>query len=296
MVKKRHLVVATASAATFVLLLRRIQSLLLYHPRRYTWEDKKMKNEFTGALKAKNFVMSKVKYAQTEGGAKSENAFLISPKEPTRLWILYGGNAMLALDYSSFLVDVISSTDQSKNAFLLMDFPGYGNSSGSITPSNTLEESKEALKATEEHLNRSLEINGFGHSLGCAAILQLAATRPLNNVILSAPFLSIADMGVAIFPFLKVLPRYMLNILIRHNWDNAQALPLALSQQEAVSGGSFHIVHGKHDSIVPFDHGKQLAAKSPKIVFHPSISDHNDILTREVDLYARLLEGKQAKI
>eukprot|EP00397_Hematodinium_sp_SG-2012_P043664 GEMP01048589.1.p1 GENE.GEMP01048589.1~~GEMP01048589.1.p1 ORF type:complete len:294 (+),score=48.38 GEMP01048589.1:101-982(+) len=293
MVMKRHVLFATASAAASFWFIRRIQTKMLYHPRPYSHEYNGLQDSMRISLQRFKFHFDEISFQTPKSEQKPDRAFVFAPKKPTRLWILYGGNAMLGLDFSDLLLHSISTMDQSDNAFLLMDFPGFGHSELSTTPGNTLNNSLAALKAVEEKFG-PLEVNGFGHSLGCAAILQLAAEVPLKNVVLSAPFLSIADMALSVFPFLKVMPRFSLLPLVQHNWDNAHNLPIALSKQD--SSGTLTIVHGENDEIVPFAHGEQLASMSPRITFHRSTAGHNDILGREIDLFAQLFQGKSSKL
>merc|ERR1719449_149700 len=96
----------------------------------------------------------------------------------TRLWMLHGGNGMLALDFFFSLPLLGRITKSEHIAILFMDFPGYGFSSAPTTPENTLTSYRAAIEAVRSEFGSNIEINGFGHSLGCAAILQIASEVP----------------------------------------------------------------------------------------------------------------------
>jgi uncharacterized protein len=59
----------------------------------------------------------------------------------------------------------------------------------------------------------------FGRSLGSAVAVQLAAARPVDGVILIAPFDSLVAMGRHYYPFLPVA------WMLRHRFDSAAVAP-----------------------------------------------------------------------
>ncbi|CAD7966793.1 unnamed protein product [Amoebophrya sp. A120] len=133
-----------------------------------------------------------------------------------QVWLVYGGNGMVALewlssaiqwtsrtsderakkDYSDLLPDL--ATPRQKPAFIFADYPGYG--STYVEPEKEKEIDPEALhkpnrdniyQSTVEILNRfeqlveerdpepvaQLQFNGLGHSIGCAALLDYLAKQ-----------------------------------------------------------------------------------------------------------------------
>jgi len=207
----RAQIITAASLATLLLILRNLQPLILYFPRQYAdtsygenYEDTRKRTKQLLATKYPEYELRTIKY-YPEGG-DDETTFLMAPKDKnatTRVWMLHGGNAMVALDFLSpfgffdeFKANLGKEITPHNIAILFMDFPGYGFSSAVTTPENTLISSKAAIEAVRKEFGPKIEINGLGHSLGCAAILQLAAEVPLKNIILSAPFTSFADMFV----------------------------------------------------------------------------------------------------
>jgi len=300
----RAQIITAASLATLLLVIRNIQPLILYFPRQYAdssygGDYEKTRKTETQKLANDNYELRTIKY-YPEGG-DDETAFLMAPKgqKPTRVWMLHGGNAMVALDFFDEFKANLGEITPHNIAILFMDFPGYGFSSAVTTPENTLISSKAAIEAVRKEFGPEIEIDGLGHSLGCAAILQLAAEVPLKNIILSAPFTSFADMFAEFIPVFKILPSFLLSPLILHRWDNLAAVSKALKQQESFKDGptTFNIVHGKADGLIPYTHGEKLRDVAPdKITLTPVYQGggHNDILKKKSDLYIELMiNGKK---
>jgi pimeloyl-ACP methyl ester carboxylesterase len=96
------------------------------------------------------------------------------------IWLFFGGNAGLAQDWVGLVHQYRSASDSAPCHFLLVDYPGYGANEGSPAPQSLLRGARAALDAlaaaralppTAVHARTHV----VGHSLGCAAALQLAA-------------------------------------------------------------------------------------------------------------------------
>ena len=143
---------------------------------------------------------------------------------------------------------------------LLVEYPGYGRSSG--TPS------QKSITATfvaayDTLLSRKdvdpSRIILFGRSLGGGAICALARHKPSAGLILMSTFTSVQSMAAKF-----LAPKF----LIRDPFNNLQV----------IQGyrGPVLVIHGRHDSIIPFAHGANLhrAAKNSKLITYAS--GHND--------------------
>ncbi|MCA1764735.1 MAG: hypothetical protein LC633_00515 [Desulfobulbaceae bacterium] len=86
-------------------------------------------------------------------GQGRQAAFYLPPagdpgQVPGRLWLMFGGNASLALDWLGLIKDF----PDPEAAFLLVDYPGYGRSEGRPGPAAILESAETALLALAAHL------------------------------------------------------------------------------------------------------------------------------------------------
>lgn len=100
-----------------------------------------------------------------------------------------------------------------------------------------------------------------GRSLGAGVAAQLAARRLPAAVILESPFLSITELarGYLIPPF-----------LVRHPFRTDRVLPPL-----AAAGLAVLILSSRDDEIIPFSHGRRLAAMMPSAGFVPFTGSHN---------------------
>ncbi len=151
---------------------------------------------------------------------------------------------MLAYDWLSFLIDITENTEAQKSAFLLIDYPGYGKNLPTRQPASeaeVLQNSEAAILAALKEVPGIKWISLMGHSLGSAAALQVAAYEgkivnitlkhlknykaifsehdfmsgfspgisiPIRRIVLSAPFLSVAEAGRAL-----ILPGRSMTVL-----------------------------------------------------------------------------------
>merc|ERR1719487_2086596 len=95
--------------------------------------------EFSRWLERHSYSLETVLY-QCQG-SQQHRALLVQPKAGSKgdvavLWVMFGGNAMLAADWFFFIERlVLLQGTRSPVAFLLVDYPGYGFNPGSPTPS-----------------------------------------------------------------------------------------------------------------------------------------------------------------
>ena len=143
---------------------------------------------------------------------------------------------------------------------LLVEYPGYGRSSG--TPSQRTITA--ALKAAYDELTARKEVDPskiilYGRSLGGGAVCALAAERPAAAMILTSTFIGIRAMAV----------KYLVpGFLIRDPFDNLTAVQNF--------PGPLLIVHGRHDEIIPFRHAEILHNTAKRSYLVTYDCGHND--------------------
>lgn len=259
----RVLRIVAASAVILIALVTGCQSRLIYFPRPYAPSDSTHWQWKTGG----RFI----DYPTSQG---RQRAFLQGNlKDPRNLWIVCGGNGSLALDWANW----IAEHGPKEDAWLLVDFPGYGESEGTPSPSRIRENLKTAIPLASKELGWPASpdpkrLRFFGHSLGCAACLLAASDFHIQRGVLIAPFTSTMEMSRAV----TGLP---LGFLVWHRFDNAARL----DELDARGGGEVFILHGVKDEVIPVAMSRGLAADHPRSVrlreipegFHNTIpSDH----------------------
>ena len=160
---------------------------------------------------------------------------------------------------------------------LLVEYPGYGRSSGSPSQKDIVETFVKAydLLALRKDVD-SRRIVFLGRSIGGGVVCALTKLRPSAAMILMSTFVSLRSFAVRF-----LAPAF----LIRDPFDNLGAVR---SYREPIL-----IVHGKYDEIIPYSHGQTLfrATFNGKMISYNC--GHNDcppdwnIFWKEVEVFLR---------
>lgn len=239
----RMAVVGGALAMVPMLLLLGCQSKLIYFPRAYPvglsgrWVE-----ETPGRA---------VNYETSQGKQRS---FLQGNLEnPQRLWIVCGGNGTVALEWSAWL----RRHGAAEDAWLLVDFPGYGDCEGTPNPERIAENLRTAVPLACQMVGwdgiRKERLRVFGHSLGAAACLMGGVEFGVREGVLLAPFTSTMDMA-------HVMVGLPLGFLVTHRFDNHERL----AELAEKGTGRLVILHGSQDEVIPVAMGRELAAAHPE--------------------------------
>ncbi len=252
-------------------LLAGCQSKLLYYPRPYSPRTTAEWQQRTWG--------KKLDFTTSQG---QQRAFLQGNlKSPRNLWIFCAGNGTLALEWA----DWIQEHGPQEDAWLLVDYPGYGESKGSPNPARIRENLKSSVPLAMKEIGWASPPNPrrlrfFGHSLGSAACLIAASEFSIQRGVLISPFTSTMEMSQA----LTGLP---LGFLVSHRFDNSARL----AELEARGPGQVIILHGADDEVIPARMSRSLAAQHPNVVRFAEIlgGRHNTIQEKHTDEVASAL-------
>jgi pimeloyl-ACP methyl ester carboxylesterase len=238
------------------------QSRLMYFPA-------PCRAEHRDALRAANGTA--LPFTTSQG---KQTAFYIPPRDASAaegapIWVCCAGNGSLALDWLYFTPEW-----SPRFAYLLVDYPGYGDCEGSSRPDRIRENVLGAVTALSAHLKvpgQALKprLRGLGHSLGSAAILMAATDLGMRQLVLIAPFTTMTDMA-------RQVVGWPLCHLNHHRYDNRRNLARFVE-----AGGRARIFHGSDDEVIPVTMGRELAANHPGAVSFAEVAGamHNDILS-----------------
>jgi pimeloyl-ACP methyl ester carboxylesterase len=247
-------------AALSILYFR--QHSMVYHPRPY---DESYAYAFPADGVEINYTVATAKYC----------AYYIPGKAPLpkRLWLAFCGNGSLALDWTTILREYPYNGD----AFLLIDYPGYGKNGGYATIASTRASVDAALRALTERLHTDedhLTLCTIGHSLGAAVALDFATHHRVTGIVLIAPFTTLREEATTI------LGGWIARLLIE-SYDNRANLAEVARLNPAAR---IAIFHGTNDGVIPVRMGRELAREFPFVEFFAiEDADHVSVLNHAHD-------------
>jgi pimeloyl-ACP methyl ester carboxylesterase len=160
---------------------------------------------------------------------------------------------------------------------LLLDYRGYGRSTGTPTEEGTYSDAEAAWR----HLvvTRGIDpsrIVVIGRSLGGGVATWLAERHPVGALVLEATFTSIADVVALAVPLPGI--------------RNFVALGYPSLTRMAALAMPLLVVHGRSDELVPFEHGRALyEAAAGRKEFVELAGGHNDAFVVSRPAYASAL-------
>jgi fermentation-respiration switch protein FrsA (DUF1100 family) len=187
-------------------------------------------------------------------------AWWVPAAQPRGAVLLFHGNA----GNISMRIDYLVMFNRIGYSTLIIDYRGYGASTGTPSEAGTYRDAEAAWRWLREMQGVAPhDIVVFGESLGGAVASWLAARHAPRALILASTFTSVPDLGAEVYPFLPV------RLISRISYDNRENL-------RAVRAPVL-IAHSPEDDIIPFAHGRRLfeAANEPK-AFLELAGGHND--------------------
>lgn len=170
-------------------------------------------------------------------------------------WLFNRKNTPLIVYYGANNEDVTQEfwwMKQQKNfSFLLVNYRGYGLSTGQPAEKDCVEDAVKILDQIARETKRPLKkIILVGRSLGTGVAVQVAARRPVGKVILITPYDSIRAVAERHFWFLP-LDKYL-----KDTWQSALYAPKVQAKTT--------LIVAENDELIPRAHADNLAAQFPK--------------------------------
>jgi fermentation-respiration switch protein FrsA (DUF1100 family) len=159
------------------------------------------------------------------------------------------------------------------SAVLLLDYRGYGRSTGWPTEHGLYEDATAAWDWLSSRHHERIVVHG--ESLGTAVAAELATRRKCAGVILEAPFTSARDVASRVLPLLGGLLVWGYDTRSRMARINAPLL----------------MIHGDRDEVIAYEFGEELyrAAAGPKSFWTIRGATHNDLhIVADREFSARL--------
>lgn len=145
----------------------------------------------------------------------------------------------------------------------IIDYRGYGKSSGSPDEQGTYTDARTAWEYLVDERNIPAgRIVLFGRSMGGAIASKLAAETEPSALIVESSFTSVPDIATELYPWMPVRTLSRFEYDTRRNVRQVNCPVL--------------VVHSRDDEIIPFHHGRAIfdAAATPKYMLTLS-GDHN---------------------
>ena len=270
----RGFVTVSLTLSIFIVLIYFKQHSMVYHPRPYG----------AGYAQALPKNGEEILYMLPFG---KQTAFYIPARNnerlPSRLWVAFCGNASLALDWMTILAGYPNPND----AFLLLDYPGYGKCQGYASIASTRASTDAALNTLAKRLALSADemesrLCVIGHSLGSAVAIDFAKRHRVQRVVVIAPFTTLREEATRVISG-------PLSYLLIENYDNrASIVEIRQRNPEA----KIAIFHGTKDEVIPVRMGRELAQNLPFIDFFPvEGANHVSVLSEAHDKIIRWMNN-----
>tara|TARA_Y100000590_G_scaffold350633_1_gene402614 strand:- start:298 stop:1134 length:837 start_codon:yes stop_codon:yes gene_type:complete len=146
--------------------------------------------------------------------------------------------------------------------FLLISWRGFSGNKGKPTEKGLYEDAKSAVAWLKSKGVNENNIIIYGESLGTAVAAEIAQNKNFAGIILESPFTSMIDAGKNKYPYLPV------RLLLKDKYESNKKIKNIKSP--------ILIMHGKVDTLVPFDMGKKMyeLANEPKYYYFSEYDDH----------------------
>lgn len=250
------------------ILLILTQRQQIYHPRSYH--------------SGYNTAFNQIKTIHYSVNNKKQAAYLYQkgngPIE--KIWIVLGGNASLALDW----LHLLQHYPEQNQAFLLIDYPGYGNNTGYPSEKNNHQAVVQAYQAFLDNTNAKPSCYILGHSLGTAVAVNIAKILQPKAIVLLSPFTSTYDMSK------NIIGHYWAWLLQSFIWDPYKTKETLIGLKRTHPDIKVYLLHGNQDSVVPVSMSREIHTKLKGWAHYQELSnkDHDLPYTAEKEILQTL--------
>ena len=218
-----------------------------------------------GGIDASQVPARQVRYRSADG--IDLFAYIVGDCSPeTPVMLAFHGNA----DLSRWLVPwAWSVVRETGGCVVLPEYRGYDGLTGAPTYAGSAYDSRAALSYVRDTLRiPSKNLIYFGHSLGTAIAVELAAETPPRTLILQSPFTSARDMS-----------RRMVVPGLAFFWRFVSRVHFDTRERVQASTVPVWVSHGDKDFVIPVRMGREVFAaakhKGELLIVHGA--GHNDV-------------------
>lgn len=146
---------------------------------------------------------------------------------------------------------------------LLLEYRGYGGNKGSPSEEALYNDARAAIHFLQQQGISSKHLALYGESLGTGIAVKMATEFPSCALVLQSPYTSMVAVARYHYPWILIAP-----------WDKYDSLTMIHNVKSPLL-----ILHGKQDTIVPFEQGLMLfhQANEPKTFIALDNKDHNNL-------------------
>ena len=196
------------------------------------------------------------------------HAWWVGPSLSAQTVLFFHGNA----GNISHRLDRIARLRNLPLRFLMLDYRGFGRSSGTPDSKGLIEDALATYAWLRDQGVHAKDIVLFGESLGGAVAVELASQKPVSHLVLESTFTSVKDLASLHYSW---MPQAMVP-------DIFPSLQTISQVQAPVYG-----VHGTQDEIVPIELGRKLfeAAPNGQQFYEVPSAGHNDVYLQGEETY-----------
>ena len=199
---------------------------------------------------------------QTEDGQTLHAWWLEHPNPRGQVLFFHGNGGNLSL-----WLDVVAELRRHGFSVLAVDYRGYGASTGSSTERGLYRDAKATVQEfVRRHRRTDVPMIYWGRSIGCPVAASAIAIERPDAVVLESPMPDARSV-------LRTNPvLWVLSMFSSYRFNTSRHL--------AGYQGPLLVIHGDHDSIVPFAAGRRVfdaATAAPKSFVAIAGADHNDL-------------------